>query len=82
MTITVPGYTTLTGTPHAILKLLQQARIFDEESQTPEEYIKAVQMAAWRFYGITLNVTGNTPEEQASSLLQEMGKHNLIEIEK
>ena len=81
MTITIPGYTSLTGRPHTILRLMLDARLWDPKSMTVEEYIKTVKTEAWRFYGILLNVTGDTIEEQAESLLREMARYHLIEIQ-
>lgn len=80
MTVKIPGYTTLSGRPATILRLMQDARMFDAAG-TPDEYIAKIKQAAWRFYGIPLNVTGDTIEERAESLLQEMGRNHLIEIE-
>ena len=79
MKVTIPGYTTLTGSPLTILKLMESARIFE----TPEgaEYIASVKETAKRAFGIDLKVTGATLEEQAESLLRSMAIHNLITIE-
>ena len=79
MTVTIPGYSTLTGQPAAILKLMQEARFFD----TPEgdEYIQTIVKDSERLFGITLKVEGETYEERAESLLREMAAHNLIKIE-
>ena len=80
MTVKIPGYTTLSGQPATILRLMQDARMFDAAG-TPDEYIAKIKQAAWSFYGIALNVTGDTIEARAESLLQEMGRNHLIEIE-
>lgn len=80
MTVTVQGYTTLTGSPNIILRLMQDARLFQQQPEDPDEYIKSVQQTVWRCYGIPLNVTGDTIPERAESLLREMAKHDLITI--
>ena len=79
MTINIPGYTTLSGRPAAILRVMQDARMFDSAG-TPDEYITKVVQAAWNFYGITLNVTGDTLAAPAESLLHEMSRHGMIAI--
>ena len=79
MTIRIPGYTTLSGRPAAILRLMQDARMFDSAG-TPDEYIAKVVQAAWNFYGIALNVTGDTITARAESLLREMNRNGMIEI--
>lgn len=79
MTITVPGYTTITGNPVTILHLMQAARIFDELKG--DEYIKKVQEDAHRAFDIDLKVTGDTLAERAESLLREMAKNDMITIE-
>ena len=79
MTIRIPGYTTLSGRPAAILRVMQDARMFDSAG-TPDEYIAKIIQAAWSFYGIALNVTGGTIAARAESLLREMSRHGMIEI--
>ena len=79
MKVTIPGYTTLYGNPVTILKLMQSARVFDQ--LTGDEYIHGVKEAAWRGFGIRLNVTGNTYEERAKSMLKSMAENKLITIE-
>lgn len=78
MTVTIPGCSTLTGQPETIVRLMQDARMFD--SPQGEDYIKEIQNTAWRCFGIGLQVEGNTPAERAESLLREMAKNNMIEI--
>ena len=79
MTIKVPGYTTIGGSPGAILKVMQDARVFGKAEG--DEYIESIQQTAWRCFGIKLQVEGNTYEERAESLLKEMGKNNMIIVE-
>lgn len=79
MTIRIPGYTTLSGRPAAILRVMQDARMFDAAG-TPDEYIAKIIQAAWNFYGIALNVTGDTIAARAESLLKEMNRNHMIEI--
>lgn len=80
MTVTIQGYTTLTGRPETIIKLMQDARILEPEPSTPDAYIKSVQQTAWRCFGISLNVTGDSIEERAESLLRELAKNKLITL--
>lgn len=78
MTIKVPGYTTLTGSPKAILHILEQTRIWD--NATRDDYIQSIVEAVERLWGYRLEVTGETYEERAESLLRELAKHDLITI--
>ena len=80
MTIRVPGYTTLTGRPETILRLLEEARIFDKAEGN--DYINSIIDAVWELWEYRLEVTGDTYEERAMSLLQELDKYGLITIEK
>lgn len=80
MTIRVPGYTTLTGRPETILRLLEEARIFDKAEGN--DYINSIIEAVWELWEYRLEVTGDTYEERAVSLLQELDKYGLITIEK
>lgn len=80
MTIKVPGYTTLTGSPQAILRLLEETRIFDKAEG--DDYINSIIEAVGRLWEYRLEVTGDTYEERAMSLLQELAKYGLITIEK
>lgn len=80
MTVTVPGYSSLTGSPEAILKLMEDARFMNQ--QTGDDYIRSVVETIWRTFGIGLQVTGETYAERAASLLDEMAKHGLITISK
>ena len=79
MTIRVPGYTTLTGRPETILRLLEEARIFDKAEGN--DYINSIIEAVWELWEYHLEVTGDTYEERAMSLLQELDKYGLIKIE-
>lgn len=78
MTIKIPGYSTLTGRPATILKLMQSARFFD--SPEGDAYIEAVVKDCRRAYGIKLNVEGETYDERAESLLRELDRHDFIII--
>lgn len=80
MTIRVPGYTTLTGRPAAILRLLEETRIFDKAEG--DDYINSIVETVGRLWEYRLEVTGDTYEERAMSLLQELDKYGLITIEK
>ena len=80
MTITVPGYTTITGNPVALLRLMADAQIFDEPL-TMQEYIDKITDDAKRCLDIDLHVTGNTCPEKAESLLRELAANNMITIE-
>lgn len=79
MKITIPGYSTLTGTPETILRLMQDARMLDEIGG--DELIESITRTAWRAFGIGLQVTGDTYAERAESLLREMNKNHMINIE-
>ena len=79
MTVKVPGYTTLTGRPEAILRLLEETRIWDNVSG--DDYINSIIEAVERLWGYRLEVTGETYEQRAKSLLKELDKYGLIKIE-
>ena len=79
MTVNIHGYSTLIGNPATILRLMADARVFDDLAG--DDYIAAVKEEASRCFDIDLNVTGNTIEARAKSLLQEMAKHGMITIE-
>ena len=79
MTVNVPGYTTLTGRPEAILRLLEETRIWD--NATGDDYIDSIIEAVERLWEYRLEVTGNTYEQRALSLLKELDKYGLITIE-
>ena len=55
------------------------ARIFDEV--TGDAYIKSIQEAVQRGFGITLHVEGETYEKRAESLLRSMANNNMINIQ-
>lgn len=79
MKVTVPGYTTLTGKPEAILNLMKEAQVFP----TPEgdDHINNIRNAAEKFFGITLQAEGSTDAERAESLLRSMAANQMIIIE-
>ena len=79
MKVTVPGYSTLTGSPEVILRLMQDARMTDNLSG--DAMIQEISHTAWRAFGIGLQVTGDTYAERAESLLREMDKNQMIHIE-
>ena len=79
MKISIEGYTSLAGTPTAILQLLQDARIFDTASGN--DLIEEIVHTAWRCFGVGLQVDGNNYSERAESLLREMARANMITIE-
>ena len=79
MTVTVPGYTTLTGRPETILRILEDTQMWD--SATGDAYIEKVQEAVERTRDIHLQVEGSTYEQRAKSLLHELARNGLINIE-
>ena len=78
MTVRIPGYSTLTGSPKAILQLLEQARIWDKVEG--DDYINSIIEAVERLWEYRLEVTGDTYEQRALSLLTELDKYGLIKI--
>ena len=78
MTVRVPGYTSLTGRPETILRLLEETRIWDKVEGN--DYIDSIIEAVARLWEYRLEVTGDTYEERAMSLLTELDKYGLIEI--
>jgi hypothetical protein len=79
MTVRVPGYTTLTGRPETILRLLDETRIWDKVEGN--DYIDSIIEAVERLWEYRLEVTGDTYEARALSLLKELDKYGLITIE-
>ena len=79
MTIRVPGYTTLTGRPETILRLLEETRMWDKAEGN--DYIDSIIEAVERLWEHRLDVTGTTYEQRALSLLKELDKYGLITIE-
>lgn len=79
MRITTPLQTTMEGTPEEILGQISAARKFD--NMTGDDLIKEVCRATWVAFGVGLHVTGETYAERAESLLQELYKNNLVDIE-
>lgn len=80
MRVKIEGYTTLTGHPEAILKLIRDSQIFNPEMST-EECIESIQHTAWRCFGTNLPVEGDTTAERAESLLRAMAENSMITIE-
>ena len=79
MTVKVPGYTTLTGRPETILRLLEETRLWDNAEG--DDYIDSIVEAVERLWEHRLEVTGDTYEQRAKSLLKELDKYGLIKIE-
>ena len=79
MTINVSGYTTLTGRPDVLLRLLEESRIWDNADG--DDYIVSIVNAVEQLWGYRLEVSGNTYEQKAMSLLRELDKYGLIKIE-
>lgn len=79
MRVTVPGYTSLEGKPESILQAMRDARLFYQIRE--EEFVEGIIHTAWRLFGITLQVSGDTKAERSESLLREMARNNMIEIE-
>jgi len=71
MNITLKDGRTLIGTPLQIVKQMRSLAFTDPE-QTLGQYIDWVAENALRFDDIALNVTGETDEQRADSLVQEM----------
>ena len=78
MTITVPGYSTITGNAETIVRVMKSARFFNKPMSI-DDYIEVVQRDAERI-GAQLTITGDTQKERAESLLKELAKHNMITI--
>lgn len=78
MKVTIPGYSTLTGSPETILRLMQDARMMDDLSG--DALIDQISRTAWSAFGVGLNVTGDTYAQRAESLLREMDRNNMIRI--
>ena len=79
MRITIPGHSSLTGTPEIILRAFRDARMMDNLSG--DDLIDEISRTAWSAFGIGLNITGDTYAERAESLLREMDRNNMISIE-
>lgn len=77
MKVKIEGYNTITGTPEAILQVMQDARYLPISG----DYIDAVQDTVHRFFDIDLHVEGSTQAERAESFLREMARANMITIE-
>lgn len=79
MTVKIPGYSSISGRPEVVLKLMQEARFIN--NLEGDEYIQSVQETAQRCFNIALDVKGDTYEERAESLLKEMAAYGMITIE-
>ena len=79
MKVKIPGYGTLTGSPITVLSMMQRARVFDDLQG--DELIAEIQRTIWRTFGITIQIKGGNLAERAESLLREMDKKHIIEIE-
>lgn len=79
MTVTIPGYSSITGQPTTILAVMQEARMFD--SHKGDAYIDTVVSDVKRLFDVKLIIKGDTYAQRAESLLKEMAKANLINIE-
>lgn len=79
MRVTIPGYGTLTGSPVTLLRLMQDARMFDKKGG--DDLIEEISQTIWRAFGIGLQVEGETLAERAESLLREMAKNEIVKIE-
>lgn len=79
MKVTIPGHSTLTGSPEVILRVLQDARMMD--NLRGDELIEEIGRTAWRAFGIGLQITGDTYAERAESLIREMDRNNMLTIE-
>lgn len=82
MKIHIPGYTTLVGSPLAILLLIRDAQFFQGDTPTDlDEFIRTMQQTFFRCFGFCPAAEGETVEEKAKALLEDLAKHNIIEIE-
>ena len=79
MTVHIPGFSTLTGKPVTILRLMREARFF-ADVQSDEEYIELMQQSAWRIFNVNLDVEGSTIDQRAESLLRSMADNGLIKL--
>ena len=79
MKVKIPGYSSLTGSPETILRLMSEARWYDHLQGN--DLIDDIIHTVWRAFGVGLQVTGDTYAERAESLLRELNKANMIEIE-
>lgn len=81
MTVTVPGYSTVSSRPLAIVSLLRESAYIGKPGRTIDEYIASVQDYAESIFGVHLNISGNTMEVRAESLLREMNRFEFVIIE-
>ena len=81
MKVHIPGFTAMSGSPITILRLMRDARFFHDGPADLDDYITEMQQAAWRIYNVGLCVRGETIAERAESLVREMARHRLLEIE-
>jgi len=80
MTINIPNEGTLTGNPKTILRLMQETQRFTNSETDGDGYIDRVTGNMWRFFGVGLQVTGETYEERAESFLRELDRKGFITI--
>jgi len=59
-----------------VVTCMKGASMFTEHKNT-EEYIRMVVRNAWRFFGVGLEVTGDTEAEMARSLIRELVRNGL-----
>lgn len=82
MTVTVPGYSSVSGKPLVIAHLLRLSAVYVESNNLSfAEYTEAIERIAADVFETPLNVTGGTVEARAESLLREMSRAGMIEIE-
>lgn len=79
MTVTIPGCSSITGTPEVIVRLMKDARFFD--ALEGDEYIEKIREDIHRCFDIDLHVKGRTYAERAESLLRELAQNNMLTIE-
>lgn len=68
----------LQGTPLQMVQMMQQVA-FGREEQPVGEYIDWVKSQVARFMGVTLEVSGETPEDKARSLIDELLRAGFVE---
>lgn len=79
MKITIPGYGTLTGSPVTLLRLMQDARMFDKLAG--DDLITEIRNTLWRAFEVDISIEGETLAERAESLLRGMAKNDIVKIE-
>lgn len=68
------------GTPLEILELMRQDHFDADRFASAEEYMKELQQNAWRFFGKGVDPQGETLEEKAFSLLQQLHEIHFIQL--